>query len=253
MHRDQRRHQCWWQQVPGPLAGGGSVCVQEGVCVPGGQVEPDPCPWPTGSRDSSPVMRSSSTLPQPQPSSAPPTPPRLSGPSSDSEEEERGDLIQFYNNVYIEQIKDFALKYTSNAVSHSLCFSLINRALSSDHAVKFPSIKKYWSGLITQQNLHLLSICLVWNVWKSLAAVSPEPRLQVLRACVLSEQTDSPPLSPYPFVRLGSPRRVQLSQHHPVYISPHRNEAALSPQEKIFYYFSSSPSKVRLKGFSLIF
>ncbi|XP_066183961.1 retinoblastoma-like protein 2 [Sylvia atricapilla] len=125
------------------------------------------------SRDSSPVMRSSSTLPVPQPSSAPPTPPRLSGPSSDSEEEERGDLIQFYNNIYIEQIKDFALKYTSNA-------------------------------------------------------------------------TESPPLSPYPFVRLGSPRRVQLSQHHPVYISPHRNEAALSPQEKIFYYFSSSPSK-RLK------
>ncbi|KAF2978828.1 hypothetical protein EK904_006077, partial [Melospiza melodia maxima] len=57
---------------------------------------------------------------------------------------------------------------------------------------------------------------------------------------------DSPPLSPYPFVRLGSPRRVQLSQHHPLYISPHRNESALSPQEKIFYYFSSSPSK-RLK------
>uniref|UniRef100_A0A8C0V3S5 RB transcriptional corepressor like 2 n=1 Tax=Cyanistes caeruleus TaxID=156563 RepID=A0A8C0V3S5_CYACU len=124
---------------------------------------------PAGSRDSSPVMRSSSTLPVPQPSSA--------GPNSDSEEEERGDLIQFYNNVYIEQIKDFALKYTSNAVSY---------------------------------------------------------------------QTDSPPLSPYPFVRLGSPRRVQLSQHHPLYISPHRNESALSPQEKIFYYFSSSPSK-RLK------
>ncbi|RMC09093.1 hypothetical protein DUI87_14099 [Hirundo rustica rustica] len=60
-------------------------------------------------------MRSSSTLPVPQPSSAPPTPTRLGGPSSDSEEEERGDLIQFYNNVYIEQIKDFALKYTSNA------------------------------------------------------------------------------------------------------------------------------------------
>ncbi|NWY71449.1 RBL2 protein, partial [Erithacus rubecula] len=125
------------------------------------------------SRDSSPVMRSSSTLPVPQPSSAPPTPTRLSGPNSDTEEEERGDLIQFYNNVYIEQIKDFALKYTSNA-------------------------------------------------------------------------TNSPPLSPYPFVRQGSPRRVQLSQHHPLYISPHRNEPALSPQEKIFYYFSSSPSK-RLK------
>lgn len=125
------------------------------------------------SRDGSPVMRSSSTLPVPHPGSAPPTPTRLTGPNSDTEEEERGDLIQFYNNVYIEQIKEFALKYTSNA-------------------------------------------------------------------------TDSPPLSPYPFVRLGSPRRVQLSQNHPVYISPHKNESALSPREKIFYYFSSSPSK-RLK------
>uniref|UniRef100_A0A8B9CWG8 Retinoblastoma-like protein 2 n=1 Tax=Anser brachyrhynchus TaxID=132585 RepID=A0A8B9CWG8_9AVES len=94
--------------------------------------------------------------------------------SHDTEEEERGDLIQFYNNIYIEQIKEFALKYTSNG------------------------------------------------------------------------QTDSPPLSPYPFVRIVSPRRIQLSQNHPVYISPHKNEPTLSPREKIFYYFSSSPSK-RLK------
>lgn len=54
---------------------------------------------------------------------------------------------------------------------------------------------------------------------------------------------DAPPLSPYPFVRTGSPRRVQLSQNHPVYISPHKNETMLSPREKIFYYFSNSPSK----------
>uniref|UniRef100_A0A8B9G9Q4 RB transcriptional corepressor like 2 n=1 Tax=Amazona collaria TaxID=241587 RepID=A0A8B9G9Q4_9PSIT len=130
-------------------------------------------PTDRSSRDSSPVMRSSSTLPVPHPSSAPPTPTRLTGANSDTEEEERGDLIQFYNNIYIEQIKQFALKYTSNA-------------------------------------------------------------------------TDSPPLSPYPFMRLGSPRRVQLSHKYPVYISPHKNESVLSPQEKIFYYFSSSPSK-RLK------
>ncbi|NWX43202.1 RBL2 protein, partial [Steatornis caripensis] len=47
------------------------------------------------SRDSSPVMRSSSTLPVPHPNSAPPTPTRLTGANSDTEEEERGDLIQF--------------------------------------------------------------------------------------------------------------------------------------------------------------
>lgn len=123
------------------------------------------------SRDSSPVMRSSSTLPVPQPSSAPPTPTRLTGANSDLEEEERGDLIQFYNNVYVKQIKTFALKYS-------------------------------------QANV-----------------------------------TEAPPLSPYPFVRAGSPRRVQLSQNHPVYISPHKHEIVLSPREKIFYYFSNSPSK----------
>ncbi|KAM9301874.1 retinoblastoma-like protein 2 [Gastrophryne carolinensis] len=65
-----------------------------------------------GSREPSPVMRSSSTLPVSQPSSAPPTPTRLPGASSDVEEEERGDLVQFYNNVYIEKMKGFAKKYT---------------------------------------------------------------------------------------------------------------------------------------------
>ncbi|XP_061449609.1 retinoblastoma-like protein 2 isoform X2 [Rhineura floridana] len=123
------------------------------------------------SRDSSPVMRSSSTLPVPQPSSAPPTPTRLTGANSEIEEEERGDLIQFYNNVYSDRIKDFALKYSS------------------------------------------------------------------------TNGAEAPPLSPYPFLRSGSPRRIQLSQNHSVYISPHKNESALSPREKIFYYFSSSPSK----------
>ncbi|XP_030155414.1 retinoblastoma-like protein 2 isoform X2 [Lynx canadensis] len=123
------------------------------------------------SRDSSPVMRSSSTLPVPQPSSAPPTPTRLTGANSDMEEEERGDLIQFYNNIYIKQIKTFAMKYSQANVM------------------------------------------------------------------------DAPPLSPYPFVRTGSPRRIQLSQNHPIYISPHKNETMLSPREKIFYYFSNSPSK----------
>uniref|UniRef100_A0A8C3HDY4 RB transcriptional corepressor like 2 n=1 Tax=Chrysemys picta bellii TaxID=8478 RepID=A0A8C3HDY4_CHRPI len=94
-----------------------------------------------------------------------------SSANSDIEEEERGDLIRFYNNIYIEQMKEFALKYSS------------------------------------------------------------------------TNATDAPPLSPYPFVRIGSPRRIQLSQNHSIYISPHKNESALSPREKIFYYFSSSPSK----------
>uniref|UniRef100_A0A4W3JFV8 Retinoblastoma-like protein 2 n=1 Tax=Callorhinchus milii TaxID=7868 RepID=A0A4W3JFV8_CALMI len=119
------------------------------------------------SRDSSPNMRSNSTLPVPHPNSAPPTPTRLAGANSDMEEEERGDLIQFYNNIYIRRVKAFALKYSGEASS----------------------------------------------------------------------------LSPFPSVRMGSPRRVLLSQHHSIYISPHKNGGALSPREKMFYCFSRSPSK----------
>ena len=45
-------------------------------------------------------MRSSSTLPVPHPSSHPPTPTRMVGTGSNFEfGEERGDLIQFYNQV----------------------------------------------------------------------------------------------------------------------------------------------------------
>lgn len=79
------------------------------------------------------------------------------------------------------------------------------------------------------------------NTWLEI----PFPFLGV-RILFLNKQMDAPPLSPYPFVRTGSPRRIQLSQNHPVYISPHKNETMLSPREKIFYYFSNSPSKVSL-------
>ncbi|XP_042609520.1 retinoblastoma-like protein 2 isoform X3 [Cyprinus carpio] len=67
------------------------------------------------SGESSPVsMRSSSTLPIPQPSSAPSTPTRAPG-GPQEQGEERGDLIRFYNHVYIKQIKRFALRYSSNS------------------------------------------------------------------------------------------------------------------------------------------
>ncbi|XP_043937954.1 retinoblastoma-like protein 2 [Protopterus annectens] len=124
------------------------------------------------SRDSSPVMRSDSTLPVPQPNSAPPTPTCLTGPNSDVEEEERGDLIQFYNDIYTEQIEDFAKKYSPN------------------------------------------------------------------------RRSEAPPLSPYPCHRITSPRRVQLSQHHSIYISPHENSDVPTPQDRMLYCFSSSPSKM---------
>lgn len=82
--------------------------------------------------DSSPMsMRSSSTLPAPQPGSDPSTP--TTAPSSSTvsslspsssmgvpatlEDEERGDLIRFYNLVYIKQIRHFALRYSPSSPS----------------------------------------------------------------------------------------------------------------------------------------
>ncbi|CDQ65332.1 unnamed protein product [Oncorhynchus mykiss] len=92
-----------------------------------------------GSGDSSPVpMRSTSTLPTPQPGSTPSTPTLapstfLSTSSSlppsqqqDDEggvvvgEEERGDLIHFYNRVYIKQMLHFALRYSPSSSSAGL-------------------------------------------------------------------------------------------------------------------------------------
>ncbi|XP_018605267.1 retinoblastoma-like protein 2 isoform X1 [Scleropages formosus] len=127
--------------------------------------------------NSSPVhMRSSSTLPVSQPSSAPGTPPRHASDPAGPQEEERGDLISFYNNVYIKQMRDFALRFSG--------------------------------GSAAEQG-----------------------------------QIDGPPLSPYPSLRTGSPRRVLLSHKHSIYISPHKNGNPLSPRDKIFYYICASPSK----------
>ncbi|KAM4721187.1 retinoblastoma-like protein 2 [Rhinophrynus dorsalis] len=145
-------------------SGGSDLCIHPG--------SPPENSKDLSSSEPSPVMRSSSTLPTPQPTSAPPTPTRLANMSSDVEEEERGDLVQFYNNIYIEKIKSFAMKYSPANVN---------------------------------------------------------------------EET---PLSPYPSMRVVSPRRVQLSHSHPIYISPHNEDVStLTPKEKICYYFHHSPAK----------
>lgn len=77
--------------------------------------------------DISPVnIRSSSTLPVPQPGSTPSTPTNASNKTSSSSttsctvsdgEEERGDLIHFYNHVYIKQMRHFALRYSPSSPS----------------------------------------------------------------------------------------------------------------------------------------
>ncbi|XP_023215002.1 retinoblastoma-like protein 2, partial [Centruroides sculpturatus] len=75
----------------------------------------------TGRTERLSTIRSSSTLPVPHPSSQPPTPTRLTGTGTHFEFEDRGDLIMFYNTVYVPKLQSFALKFTqgnNNEVSN---------------------------------------------------------------------------------------------------------------------------------------
>ncbi|XP_064838609.1 retinoblastoma-like protein 2 isoform X2 [Oncorhynchus masou masou] len=92
-------------------------------------------------------------------------------------QEERGHLIYFYNTVYVKQMKDFALRFTSSSLT--------------------------------------------------IAGV------------------ETPPLSPYPCQRIGSLHRLRPSNHHSLYISPHKPSTHHSPRTGVLYIFSRSPSKVR--------
>lgn len=76
--------------------------------------------------DNSPVpVRSSSTLPTSQPGSAPSTPTSnsiktlpSSLPGGEVEgKEEQGDLIHFYNHVYVKQMRSFALRYSVSSLA----------------------------------------------------------------------------------------------------------------------------------------
>nr|CAD7428543.1 unnamed protein product [Timema monikensis] len=64
-------------------------------------------------REREPV-RSSSTLPATRPPSAPPTPTQMSGTFNSFESEDRGDLIKFYNTVYVQKLQSFAVKFSTN-------------------------------------------------------------------------------------------------------------------------------------------
>nr|XP_046201447.1 retinoblastoma-like protein 2 [Oncorhynchus gorbuscha] len=77
-------------------------------------------------------------------------------------QEERGHLIYFYNTVYVKQMKDFALRYTSSSLTIA--------------------------------------------------------------------RVETPPLSQYPCQRIGSLRRLRPSNHHSLYISPHKPSTHPSPR-----------------------
>ncbi|XP_034031636.1 retinoblastoma-like protein 2 isoform X2 [Thalassophryne amazonica] len=78
--------------------------------------------------ENSPVgVCSHSTMPTPQPGSAPSTPTDTSSKATSTPlvvgdgEEERGDLICFYNNVYIKQMRHFAVRYSPRSPSEADC------------------------------------------------------------------------------------------------------------------------------------
>lgn len=52
--------------------------------------------------------------------------------SSELGTEERGDLIKFYNAVYVERVKSFALKYDITNQDHVVSKAFWNFALSND-------------------------------------------------------------------------------------------------------------------------
>lgn len=113
----QTRLTCRWQ--PGSRCEKGHAHHSANMYAVNSDKQNAPSSSPAGG-DISPVpVRSSSTLPTPQPGSAPATPTNTSSKTSsspaaaDGEEEQRGDLILFYNSVYIKQMRHFALRYTA--------------------------------------------------------------------------------------------------------------------------------------------
>ncbi|XP_062276424.1 retinoblastoma-like protein 2 [Scomber scombrus] len=178
----------------------------------------------TAGGDNSPVpIRSSSTLPGPQPGSAPSTPNKnsSSSPSSSSSsnvvgdgEEERGDLIHFYNNVYIKQMRHFALRYsprspTAGVETPPLCpyptlrtGSPRRMLLSSKHSIYISPHKKSAAPTpTTPRDKIYYYIC-----------SSPPNRLQEINSMIRTGETPTRKRS-MPLEDDTSPKRVCPDNH----------------------------------------
>ncbi|CAK6977974.1 LOW QUALITY PROTEIN: retinoblastoma-like protein 2 [Scomber scombrus] len=178
----------------------------------------------TAGGDNSPVpIRSSSTLPGPQPGSAPSTPNKNSSsspsPSSSSTvvgdgEEERGDLIHFYNNVYIKQMRHFALRYsprspTAGVETPPLCpyptlrtGSPRRMLLSSKHSIYISPHKKSAAPTpTTPRDKIYYYIC-----------SSPPNRLQEINSMIRTGETPTRKRS-MPLEDDTSPKRVCPDNH----------------------------------------
>uniref|UniRef100_A0A8C5BB19 Retinoblastoma-like protein 2 n=1 Tax=Gadus morhua TaxID=8049 RepID=A0A8C5BB19_GADMO len=100
--------------------------------------------------------------------------------------------------------------------------------------------------LLMNRHLDQLLMCAVYVM----AKVTREDRsFQNIMKCYRTQPqacstAESPPLCPYPSVRCGAARRVQLSSKHCVYVSPHGTSgpATPPPRHNIYYYISNSPS-----------
>ncbi|KAK2724085.1 hypothetical protein QYM36_002436 [Artemia franciscana] len=66
-----------------------------------------------GPRDNTAGVRSSSTIPFAPSGSCPPTPTQMAGTATVYPGEERGDLIKFYNTVYVKLVQDYAVKFST--------------------------------------------------------------------------------------------------------------------------------------------
>jgi len=63
--------------------------------------------------DNTAGVRSSSTIPFAPSGSCPPTPTQMAGTATVYPGEERGDLIKFYNTVYVKLVQDYAVKFST--------------------------------------------------------------------------------------------------------------------------------------------
>ncbi|XP_041375450.1 retinoblastoma-like protein 1 isoform X2 [Gigantopelta aegis] len=126
-------------------------------------------------------IRSTSTLPVPNPNSQPPTPTKLTGMGSTFDlGEERGDLIEFYNTVFVKRIKDFALKFSSQNQTAGSAPPLSLLPLVRNQPSSPRRVSSKYSVYISPHNIHMnkptqpkgISYCINRSPAKELRAIN---------------------------------------------------------------------------------
>ncbi|XP_061487689.1 retinoblastoma-like protein 1 isoform X2 [Rhineura floridana] len=193
--------------------------------------------------------------------------------SKDLEKEERGDLIKFYNTIYVGRVKTFALKY--DASSHDNVTSILEYCLPVEIERTFNegNLNKgnftpvmadslNFTSLVNDEDSRELQLGEFpdtcdqeqmgnWSLFPEFTCrnyflSSPEDGTFLHTSGTVQQDNslvEAPPLSPFPSIKQPpvSPRRI--SQQHSVYVSPHKNSACLTPKTALLYKFNGSPSK----------